>query len=164
MSFPPAARQFTAADEVPPDPPCSLPDFVSEVREAAEFAAGVRTALTSLSSPLDPDTIFQTSQAVFEADVARRRILKDYIALHRLRQAERNLNLRERAFELSREKYEFDAASAVLARLAEIKEIDADRTLAQPEKIQAVRHSLFGVSPLPEAPLPFSRVPDEDCD
>ena len=160
MSFPLATRK-SAADNVDdePEPLRSLPDFIRDVRESAEFAAGVRAALSTLSSSLDTNTIFETAQAVFEADVARRRDLKDYIAVQRLRQAERQLNLREQALALTREKYEFSAASAVLERLAEIKEIDADRTLAQPEKIQAVRQRLFGAASLSGHSSPPLRPP-----
>ena len=152
---------FKSSEPEEPEPPRSLPEFIRDVRDAAEFATGIRTALATLPAALDPETIFQTAQAVFESDVARRRDLKDYIAVQRLRQAERALDLRERALDLTREKYEFSAAAAVLERLAEIKEIDADRSLPQPEKIQAVRQRLFGVPPLPaEFSLP-SESPDE---
>ncbi len=164
MSFPLATRQSAADADDEPEPLRSLPDFIRDVRESAEFAAGVRTALSTLSSSLDTTTIFETSQAVFEADVARRRNLKDYIAVQRLRQAERALDLRDQALALTREKYEFSAASAVLERLAEIKEIDADRTLAQPEKIQAVRRRLFGAAPAQETLLPPTDPSDENLE
>ncbi len=66
--------------------------------------------------------IFRTAQAVFEADVARRNDLPNYIALRKLRQAdraqdeshrqrERGIEQRERQLELAREKFEFDAAA-----------------------------------------------------
>ena len=165
MSFPLATRKASAADaDDEPEPLRSLPEFLRDVRESAEFAAGVRTALSTLTSSLDTTTIFETSQAVFEADVARRRSLKDFIAIQRLRQAERNIDLRCQALELTREKYEFSAAAAVLERLAEIKEIDADRTLAQPEKIQAVRQRLFGAAPTQDLPSLLSEPADENLD
>ena len=122
------------------------------MREAAEFAAGIRSALATLPISLDTDTIFQTAQALFEVDVVRRNDLKNHVLLHRLRQADRAIDQRDQSLALTREKYEFSAASAVLERLAEIKEIDADRTLAQPEKIQAVRQRLFGAPPAHDDP------------
>ena len=155
---------FKASEDDEPEPPRSLSEFIGDVRDSANFAAGIRTALSTLPSALDPEAIFQTAQAVFESDVARRRNLKDYIAIHRLRQAERSLDQRDRALDLTREKYEFSAAAAVLERLAEIKEIDADRTLPQPDKIQAVRQRLFGAPPPPNELPPFPSASDENPD
>ena len=104
--------------------------------------------------------MFRTAQAVFEADVARKGDLKNHIALRRLRQTdraqdeshrqrERAIEQRERQLELAREKFEFDAAAAVLDHLAEVREIAADRSLRHPAKIQAVRRRLFGDPPPP---------------
>lgn len=46
---------------------------------------------------------------------------------------------------LAREKFEFDAAKAAMAKAAEIKSISADDSLAADEKIARVRAVLFGV-------------------
>ena len=162
MPFPLATRKAAEDDE--PEPPRSLPEFIGDVRAAAEFANGIRTALAALPASLDTETIFQTAQAVFEIDVARRGDIKNHIVLHRLRQADQALELRGRALDLTRERYEFNAAAAVLERLAEIKEIDADRTLAQPEKIQAVRQRLFGAAPAQDVPPLLPESSDENFD
>ena len=95
---------------------------------------------------------------MFEADVARRNDLPNYIALRKLRQAdraqdegrrqrERSIEQRERQLELAREKFEFSAAEAVLDGLPELRRIADDRSLHRPDKIQAVRRRLFGEQP-----------------
>lgn len=134
-----------------------------DVRDAAEFAEGLRMELAGLPGGPDTDFIFRTAQAVFEADVARRGDLKQHIALRRLRQIdrtqdenhlqrERAIEQRERALALSRERFEFDAAEVVLDHLSELKAILQDRSLKRPAKIQAVRLRLFGAQPgAPEA-------------
>ena len=72
------------------------------------------------------------------------------LADKRLKAAE--LKLKDRAqqtkdetLRLAREKFEFDAAKAAMAKAAEIKSISADDSLAADEKIARVRAALFGV-------------------
>lgn len=133
----------------------SLPAFIEEVRASAEFAAGVRAALAAMPSGLDPETLFQTAQAVFEADVARNRDMKSHIALRRVRQQERMLWQRDRNLDWRRSKFEFDAVKAVREHLAEIKKIEADHSLPEQAKMDAVRQRLFG-DPPEYAPAPPS--------
>ena len=141
----------------------TLTAFMRDVRDAAEFAEGLREELACLPGGPDTDFIFRTAQAVFEADVARRGDLKQHIALRRLRQIdrtqdenhlqrERALEQRERAMALSRERFEFDAAEVVLDHLRELKAIQQDRSMKRPAKIQAVRLRLFGAGPGPVEP------------
>ena len=156
----------------------TLGAFMRDVRDAAEFAEGLRMELACLPGGPDTDFIFRTAQAVFEADVARRGDLKQHIALRRLRQIdrtqdenhlqrERAIEQRERALALSRERFEFDAAEVVLDHLSELKAILQDRSLKRPAKIQAVRLRLFGVQPpeggsfRPPAGVVLQGSPDE---
>ena len=134
--------------------PRTLPDFIEAVRSSAEFAAGVRAALAAMPAAPDPETLFQAAQAVFEADVARGNDLKNFIALRRVRHQERALWQRDRNLEWRRHVFEFNAVKAVMERLTEIKKIDADRTLPDREKIDAVRQCLFGDPPKEDAPPP----------
>ena len=143
----------------------SLVAFMRDVRDAAEFAERFRTGLLDeYPAGIDSDFIFRTAQAVFEADVARRGDLKNHIALRRLRQTdraqddshrqrERAIEQRERQLELAREKFEFDAAAAILDHLTAVREIAADRSMRHPAKIQAVRRRLFGEPPPSEPAL-----------
>ena len=140
-------------------PARALSTFMSDVRDAADFAERFRTQLLEeYPTGLDSEFMFRTAQAVFEADVARRGDLKNHIALRRLRQMdraqdeahaqrERAIEQRERQLELAREKFEFDAAEAILDHLSEVREIAGNRTLKHPMKIQAVRFRLFGAPP-----------------
>ncbi len=140
-SIKPSAAPGSAANLRP------LPEFIEAVRASAEFAAGVRAALAAMPSAPDPETLFQAAQAVFEADVARGNDLKNFIALRRVRHQERALWQRDRNLEWRRHAFEFNAVKAVLEHLTKIKEIDADRTLPDREKIDAVRQCLFGDQP-----------------
>ncbi len=150
--------------------------FLRDVQEAAEFSAQLRRQLEYLPGRLDSEFIFRTAQAVFEADVARKGDLKSHIALRRLRQVDRaqdeSFTQRERAIEqrekqlaLAREKFEFDAAAAVLDHLGEVRSIAAERGLRPHARIEKVRLRLFGAPPEPEpiAPstFPLSAEPPE---
>ena len=146
---------------VHPDSQRNLPTFIEEVRASAEFAAGVRAALSTMPSGLDPETLFQTAQAVFEADVARNHDIKNHIALRRVRQNERLLKQRDRNLEWRRYQFEFKTVKAVMEHLAEIKKIDADRSLPDQTKIDAVRQCLFGEPPKEDTTLLVIRDADE---
>ena len=134
----------------------ALCTFMADVRDAADFAARFRQQLLEeYPEGVDSEFMFRTAQAVFEADVARKGDLKSHIALRRLRQIdrtqdeghqarERAIEQRERQLELAREKFEFDAAEAILDHLSEVRVIAADPSLKHRAKIQAVRQRLFG--------------------
>ena len=139
----------------------TLPDFIEAVRASAEFAAGVRAALAAMPSAPDPETLFHAAQAVFEADVARGNDIKNFIALRRVRHQERILWQRDRNLEWRRHAFEFNAVKAVMERLTEIKKIDADRTLPDRERIEAVRQCLFGDPPKENTSPPPSVIPYE---
>ncbi len=155
----------------------ALCTFMSDVRDAAEFSSRFRSALLEeYPEGIDSEFMFRTAQAVFEADVARRGDLKNHILLRKLRQTdraqdeahhqrERAIEQRERQLELAREKFEFDAAAAVLDHLSEVRAIADDRTMRRPAKIQAVRRRLFGDPPPPseaavEAASTFTCAPE----
>ncbi len=139
----------------------TVPDFIEAVRSSAEFAAGVRAALAAMPSAPDPETLFQAAQAVFEADVARGNDIKNFIALRRVRHQERMLWQRDRNLQWRRHAFEFNAVKAVMEHLTEIKKIDADRTLPDREKIDAVRQCLFGDPPEEDTAPPPPTVPYE---
>ena len=147
-----------------PDSQRNLPTFIEEVRASAEFAAGVRAALSTMPSGLDPETLFLTAQAVFEADVARNHDIKNHIALRRVRQNERLLRQRDRNLEWRRFQFQYKTVEAVLAHFAELKNINADRSLPDRAKIDAVRQCLFGEPPKEDTTLVVINLPDESPD
>ena len=159
-----SAAQKPATGQDKPNDQRTLPDFIEEVRASAEFAAGVRAALAAMPAGLDPEILFQTAQAVFEADVVRDRDIKTHIALRRVRQNERLLKQRDRNLEWRRHQFEFNAVRAVMEHLAEIKKIDADRTLPDRAKIDAVRQCLFGAPPNEDTSLPSPNISHETFD
>ena len=141
----------------------ALCTFMKDVRDAADFAERFRRQLLAeYPEGVDSEFMFRTAQAVFEADVARKGDLKNHILLRKLRQAdraqdeshrqrERAIEQRERQIELAREKFEFDAAAAVVDHLSEVRAITEDRTMRRPAIIQAVRRRLFGDPPPSDA-------------
>jgi hypothetical protein len=85
----------------------------------------------------DPRTFLQFATARHNAEMDRLNF----------EQRERGLKQREEALKLEREKFEFDAAGACLAKLPELKTIAANPKLSQSAKIAAIRERLFGVVP-----------------
>lgn len=139
--------------------------FARDVRASALLASDLQADLESLPVDLDQDLISRASQSKFEAEIAQRGEIKDHIALRRLRQTDRAQAIAERALKLrasqqrrlsahrkiqlklARQKFEFDAAQAVLDHLASLRRIAADRSLPSQEKLNAVRMRLFGAPP-----------------
>jgi hypothetical protein len=64
----------------------------------------------------------------------------------------RDQDLKQRELSLKREKFEFDAAKACLKKLPSLKAIASDRTMGEPEKLEAIRKHLFGEVPT-EGPI-----------
>ena len=80
--------------------------------------------------------IFASAAAMFRTTDQRERELKLKAAAQQTK---------DEQLKLAREKFEFDAAKAAMAKAAEIKSISADDSLAADEKIARVRAALFGV-------------------
>ena len=57
------------------------------------------------------------------------------------------VDLKDREFGLSLDKFQFDAAKACLALLPELKVISQNKGLTEPQKVQQIRLRLFGVLP-----------------
>jgi hypothetical protein len=140
------------------------------VRASALLASELQADLESLPLDLGLDLISRASQAKFEAEIAQRGDIKDHVALRRLRQTDRAQAIAERALKLrasqarrqsahskvrlklARQKFEFDAAQAVLDHLESLRAIAADRSLPSQEKLHAIRVRLFGAPPENAAP------------
>ena len=67
-------------------------------------------------------------------------------------QKDREIQQREEALKLDREKFEFNAAESCLKHLPELRSIATKPGLSSNERIQEIRQRLFGV--LPAAPAP----------
>ncbi len=136
--------------------------FAQDIRASSALATELQTELAALPVAFDPRLLTRTSQAKFEAEVARHYDLKDHVALRRLQQTDRSQALAERSFEhrrshqdqqiqLARDKFEFDAAELVLEHAEALRTIAADRSLPREDKLNAVRLHLFGPAPQPPA-------------
>jgi hypothetical protein len=58
-------------------------------------------------------------------------------------------DLKDKVTTLDRDRFEFDAARACLARLPELKAISTQKGLSENDKVQQIRLKLFGVVPEP---------------
>ncbi len=74
--------------------------------------------------------------------------IADQSAKAKAKHQERALDQKDADLKLAREKFEFDAAKAVLAKLAELRTIAKDRALSEDDKIAQVRLRLWGPAPL----------------
>lgn len=106
-------------------------EFANQFRDAIEKRAGGK---------IDHDSIAELTQTAFEIQAAKTRDPKLFIAMRKLRNSERFLNL-------EREKFEFDAAKACLKALPALKAIASDKALDENAKLTAVREKLFGEVP-----------------
>lgn len=119
---------------------------------AASMGDAVKEILRELPGlNLDEQKLSQAGQAIFEAEALQRGDSELYVSLRKLRQEDtkaaqkaEQLAQKEREITLAIDKFQFDAAKAVMANLAELKAIAADRALSAPEKVKAVQLKLFG--------------------
>jgi len=70
-----------------------------------------------------------------------------YVGLGMLREKRRARELKSEDLQLQRARFEFNAAKAALAHLHELRQIQADRSMREDAKIDAVRFRLFGKAP-----------------
>ncbi|MBQ6132638.1 MAG: hypothetical protein IJI65_00635, partial [Lachnospiraceae bacterium] len=119
---------------------------------AAEAAALAKTktsdeALIAAFKAMGAELTLRTNSA---GEAAKFVNMAGALADRRIRAAELKLKTaaqqtKDETLRLAREKFEFDAAKAAMAKAAEIKGISADDSLAADEKIARVRAALFGV-------------------
>ena len=119
---------------------------------AAEAAALAKTktsdeALIAAFKAMGAELALRTNSA---GEAAKFVNMAGALADRRIRAAELKLKTaaqqtKDETLRLAREKFEFDAAKAAMAKAAEIKSISADDSLAADEKIARVRAALFGV-------------------
>jgi hypothetical protein len=57
------------------------------------------------------------------------------------------MDLKDKVASLDRDRFEFDAAKACLARLPELKAVASDKGLSEVEKVRQIRLKLFGELP-----------------
>jgi len=108
----------------------------------AKLAADYLTA-KALDAATASDAASQKAAAILAAGAAKfhaAALAEEKLKLDAARQKTADEQLK-----LAREKFEFDAAKAAMAKAAEIKSISADDSLAADEKIAKVRAALFGV-------------------
>ena len=119
-----------------------IAEGVRHVRVDARLVADYLTS-RALDAATDQRPESQQSAAILAAAAAKfhaSAIAEEKLKLDAARQKTKDAQLK-----LAREKFEFDAAKAAMAKAAEIKSISADDALTADEKIARVREALFGV-------------------
>lgn len=100
---------------------------------------------------LSEDELARYGNSVFQLKAIKLQDVESYTRLmsarHRAVMDWKKLDLRKEELRLQREKFEFDAAKAALARLPELRVISQNRSLDQNAKIEQVRLKLFGQVP-----------------
>lgn len=130
------------------------PDWLAlnqRLTAASTMGEDVADILRALPLNLDEQKLSQASQAIFEADALRAGDSELFVALRKLRQedvkaAQKQAQIaqKDKEITLAVDKFQFEAATAVMAHLAELRTIAADRALSGPEKVKAVQLKLFG--------------------
>jgi len=116
------------------------PGDAKVAREFGEFA------LLQRANKTQNEDIFTVATSA--QDSRRRLDLEEQSGKTKAEIAFAKLSQKDRDHLLAREKFEFDAAKAVLAKLAELKTIARDRALSEDDKITQVRLRLWGPDPL----------------
>jgi hypothetical protein len=86
----------------------------------------------------------QIKQKTFELANSPQVSAEDLMFLMGLVQKGRDQDLKERDLQLKRDKFEFDAAAAALKQLPALRQIAADKSLNEQDRLAAVRRRLFG--------------------
>ena len=123
-----------------------------------EWTGDVATMLSLLKQQhpyLSEEELSRYGSAVFQLRAIKTQDVKSFSQLvaarHKADLDLRKLELRREALRLQREKFEFDAAKACLAKLPELKAIAASKRLDDRDKIDQIRLRLFGVLAEPSA-------------
>lgn len=113
------------------------------VRTAQEIGSDARNR----PGEFDAATVDALQQKALELAISPHADPKDVKALYMLVLKARKQETDVEKLKLDRDKFQFDAARACLKKLPTLKAIASDRTMAEPEKLDAIRKHLFGEVP-----------------
>jgi hypothetical protein len=128
----------------------AISEFLSfwETQEALRKAEANANAFTeqlrTISPELDEDKLEAAGSVLFQTLAIQQQNPGMFLAF---RKARNKAELDKAKLALAREKFEFNAAQACLAKLPELKVISEDASLDEDAKLQRVRERLFGEIP-----------------
>ncbi len=123
------------------------PALLSRRKRAVSMAGEVAEEAQKTPGRFDAATVDAIKQKAFELAISPMSEPKDVKALFMLLQKGRDQDIKAQQLDLDRERFQFDAAKAALAKLPELKSIAGNNSLDQDAKLRAVREKLFGTLP-----------------
>jgi hypothetical protein len=124
------------------------PEILRRRKRISETAKACAEEARKDPTPMPEATIDLLQQAAFEQALRPGADPRTVKSLFSLVLKAKDQVLAAAKVQLEREKFEFDAAKAALAKLPELKSIQDDRGLDEDAKLLAVRERLFGVVPV----------------
>lgn len=123
------------------------PRYLARRSQGANMAREIAQEAARIPGQFQQATIDAIEQKAFELSINPLSEPKEVKNLFMLIQKGRDQDIKVRQLDLDREKFQFDAAKACLAKLPELKAIAGNNTLDQDAKLRAMRQTLFGVLP-----------------
>ena len=125
---------------------CSVA-FLARRKRAVTTAEEIAEDAQRTPGRFDAATLQALKQKAFELSISPQADPRDVKSLFMLVLKARDQELSSAELNLAREKFEFDAAKAALAKLPDLRRIAGDRKLNQGQILEAVRMRLFGMAP-----------------
>ncbi len=121
--------------------------LIARRQRAVTTADEIAEESLKMPGKFDVATIEALKQKAFELSISPLADPRDVKQLFGLVLKARDQDMSEKELALARDKFEFDAAKAALAKLPELRRIAGDRDLDEDQKLQAVRRRMFGQDP-----------------
>lgn len=126
---------------------CCGPALIARRSRAAGLAEEVAEVAARDPSRFDSATIDAIRQKAFELAICPQSEVQDIKSIFMLLQKTRDQDIKAEQLRLARERFEWDAAKAAMAKLEELRSIKGRNDLDEDDKLDKVRAALFGVAP-----------------
>lgn len=124
-----------------------VPHLLERRRRAFQTAEARAGEAMLNPGQFDKATLDALRQKAFELAESPGANPKDVKAVMMLLLKARDQDIQERQLAFDKQKFEFDAAKACLAKLPELKVVAADKGLSDAQKVEQIRLKLFGELP-----------------
>ncbi|HEY1123751.1 MAG TPA: hypothetical protein VGE67_19190 [Haloferula sp.] len=122
--------------------------LLERITASAHTATAVEAKFNEHKAPVEGALVKMLAQLAFEMSVSGTLVDPEtFCAISGLVLKAKDQELKAQTVSLQRDKFEFDAAKACLAKLPELRSIASDTKLDQDAKLKQIRLKLFGVLP-----------------
>jgi hypothetical protein len=122
--------------------------LLERITQSANTATAVEAKFAENNAPIGGALVKMLSQLAFEMAVNGKLVDPEmFCSISGLALKAQDQELKAQTVRLQRDKFEFDAAEACLAKLPELRAIAGDTKLDQDAKLKQIRLKLFGVLP-----------------